>query len=292
MRPVLLLTAISATTVCSLADEPAAPPAPLLPSPGYAFPDGEESQITVEIRTATASLNQLRDLQPEADRVTTPLSTPLELSDLQEDQLPASGIQLIAAQAMKEYQQTTWVCLLKDPQVAALLTTLRQDARSNILMAPKITLFNRQTATVADVVQRPVANLGIQSTEPAAEQVEVQTAEQGFKFLLRCRTLPDRGVRVDCRAVVSDFTADPAPFAAAASRQPRFAVSKCDVEVSANIPEGQTLAVWGMKRPDDRHQRAVPGRSRMHQLLSSKQIEVVSDQTLVLLIKPVIVSGK
>ena len=70
--------------------------------------------------------------------------------------------------------------------VQRLLETLQKDKRSNLLAAPKVTLFNGQSATVADAVQRPfVVAVTTVGDEVRAAQPHIRVVECGRIVRLR-----------------------------------------------------------------------------------------------------------
>ena len=79
---------------------------------------------------------------------------------------------------------------------------------------------------------------------------QIRVLENGSQILIRCRTLPEhQGVRVDFRARFSSLndvnTLDAGPPNTSV-QVPR--VRAQDVEVSANVPPGQSLAIWGLRK--------------------------------------------
>lgn len=274
MRLLLLPAVALIFPVQLVAQEPVPAQRPLLADPGHAFPD-DERQITVELRAATATAAMLQQFQDGAQRSITAITPQLQLTEVSDDKVSENGIQLVSARTVREYPQTTWIRLLNDADVKQLLERLQQDERTNILMAPKVTIFNRQTANISDVVTRPKAPATATSTDEDTDIVE-----NGFNFLVRCRVLPENGVRVDCRTRFAESNS--------AATSP---VHKTTLELSANIPEGQTLAVWGMRDVHGGVPRVLRGRSSLGRLFKGDQRVFAEPRIMVLLLTPRIIDA-
>ncbi|MEQ9407027.1 MAG: hypothetical protein RIK87_04845 [Fuerstiella sp.] len=187
--------------VCQLPPESATPnqPTQALPVAGHAFPDGEAPQISFEIRFVSATAEMARRLEQAALVRSAPQAPELTLADVSADELTqAGGIRLVSSTSVVTQQQPVFVERLSDDNVRQWMQIVQTDARSNILMAPKVTLFNRQTAQIDDTTSRPFV-VGVKPTGEAYSP-QIQTFDDGTQLTLRGIVQANDSVRVDLRA--------------------------------------------------------------------------------------------
>ena len=128
----------------------------------------------------------------EAD-VATPSRTQFEsLSDSNEPILQASAI-------VEEFIPVR-VAVLTEAQVAHFIRMAQSDARSNIMYAPKVTVFNGQRATVSDIVQRPFV-IGLQKNENAELQPKIKVIDDGRKLTFRT-VISDEGSEINLKGLI------------------------------------------------------------------------------------------
>lgn len=73
---------------------------------------------------------------------------------------------------------------ITEDQLRQVVRSLLGDRRGNIMMAPKVTVFNGQSATIADVAQRPFVT-NVEPQEDGSLKPMVEVFESGLKVMLR-----------------------------------------------------------------------------------------------------------
>jgi general secretion pathway protein D len=84
--------------------------------------------------------------------------------------------------------------ILSDIEAFFLIQAAQGDTRSNVLQAPKVTLFNGQTAFVADTAQRPfvISVIPVVGDFAAAQQPVVVVLSEGTSMSVQAVVSPDR----------------------------------------------------------------------------------------------------
>lgn len=106
-------------------------------------------------------------------------STPVQLENLSDSKEP-----VIQSSAIIEEYFPVRVTTLSENQVRQFIRATQSDARSNIVFAPKVTLFNGQRATISDLVQRPFV-IGLKKQEDEQLQPRIKTIDEGRNLTLR-----------------------------------------------------------------------------------------------------------
>lgn len=136
--------------------------------------------------------------------------------------------------------------ILDESAAARLLTEAQGDARSNVLQAPKITLYNGQSSRVEDLAKRPfvvaVRQVGEDSHEPLIRVVEV-----GSKLRLRPKLARNGSVEIDFGLTMSDVRSVET-FDLPTSRPPKITVQVPEVatiriESTVSMKVDQTLVI-------------------------------------------------
>jgi hypothetical protein len=83
-----------------------------------------------------------------------------------------------------------------EPELTQLVRTVAADRNGNIMLAPKVTLFDGQTAFIADQVQRPFVT-GVDPTADGRLQPIVSVVDEGLGFVLTPKTGDDDTVSLD-----------------------------------------------------------------------------------------------
>jgi Flp pilus assembly secretin CpaC len=207
----------------------------------------KRDQIAVEVwfisgTSELAKRLQGRDLIRTAEAPKAPVSPLIADAELAK----ANGIQLVSATRVVQEKQPVFVRRINDSQVAELIKMAQQDERANVLMAPKVTLFDGQDAKIADTTTRPFV-VGLQKQDGKLEPV-IQTESEGITLNLRAKTKPD-AVRLDLAIEMSDITGvrtRPAGPEGAMIQVPT--VAKSNVSACAMVPTGGTLVISGFER--------------------------------------------
>lgn len=198
------------------------------------------------------------------------LSTPQELSDL----LPTAGGEVIAAAPLPLTAQGSasaesgaalraaafhvlqmsvpaFVRVLQPSETARLTKQAQADPRSNLLAAPKITMFDGMTATVSDLAERPFVT-GLQSLPNGQFQPQVTLQPEGLSLQLhaeageapgqtRLRVRYRRSELLDVEMLKFRSTSGEV-----AVQSPQ--VSESVVDSSAALAAGQTLLLAPLRR--------------------------------------------
>lgn len=213
------------------------------------FVDVDAPQITIEVRFVTASPTVFEQLKQQDLIRTEQPSTEATLPNSSDEELAQhGGIQLVSATTVIERRQPVFVRSLTEPQMKQFLQIAQGDEDSNVMFAPKVTVFDQQEATIQDTVQRPFV-VGL--TKAGAEyQPQIETVDDGIKVALRA-TVKSSDVRLDLAIRMSDIqhvmTSNAGPEGTAIQVP---SVKATAIELSALLEEGKTLAIYGL--PNDR----------------------------------------
>ena len=183
--------------------------------------------------------------------------------------------------------------ILSDIEAYFIIQAAQGDARSNILQAPKVTLFNGQLATVTDTTQRPfvVSVVPVVGDFAAAQQPVIIVLSEGTQMTIQAVVSDDRKyVRLTVSPFfsqigeVQEFTFEGSTTSSSASsaqddnddgtpndssrddrivrsgttvQQPTFSVIQVNTTVS--VPDGGTVLLGGIKRlSEGRNEFGVP----------------------------------
>ncbi|EMI40840.1 membrane protein containing Peptidase M56, BlaR1 domain protein [Rhodopirellula sp. SWK7] len=93
-------------------------------------------------------------------------------------------------------------------QSERLISQMQADSRSNIMHAPKVTVFNGQCAMIADMVQRPFVTdvFEVVGDDASAMQPKISVFEDGWKVLLKPTVTVDENVNL--RMVITHASVD------------------------------------------------------------------------------------
>ncbi|QDT45240.1 Regulatory protein BlaR1 [Gimesia alba] len=138
-------------------------------------------QISIEVRFALlsadiAARSNITWNELEADVAPSLQSQFENLSDSKEPVVQSSAI-------VEEYFPVRVAALTKS-QEEQFFRAAQSDSRSNIVFAPKVTLFNGQRATISDLVQRPFV-IGLKKQENDQLQPRIKTIDEGRNLTLR-----------------------------------------------------------------------------------------------------------
>ncbi|MEZ5941671.1 MAG: M56 family metallopeptidase [Planctomycetaceae bacterium] len=144
-------------------------------------------QVCVEMRIATSGINIVEELGLSWDRI---VSQPLSRDEQKTEQPAASDRPQASGVSSVEKQVPMLIRMLDDGEMRRFMTNAQSDVQANIMMAPKVTLFNGQTATIWSGVQRPfVTGLGPAPDGTIKPQLEI--ISEGFQVDLQTVINPE-----------------------------------------------------------------------------------------------------
>ncbi|MEM7317100.1 MAG: hypothetical protein AAF497_28535, partial [Planctomycetota bacterium] len=118
---------------------------------------------------------------------------------------PGNGSTFSKAAHTVERHLPVLFAMTSPQRTKAMLKQVSSRAHTNVLQAPRVTLFNGQTAEVADIVQKPfVIGLHKPDDKSPETQAKVRVIEEGFRLTLRAIQLED-SVWLDCHAKFSSL---------------------------------------------------------------------------------------
>ncbi len=176
-----------------------------------------------------------------------------------------------------------------DQQMRSFVLGLENDARANILLAPKVTLFDGQTALISDTIQRPFVTdvQQVAGDNGVAYQPVIKVLWEGTKIQLSPAITPD-GHHMKCRimfAAIKDCKQfRPLRYPDAKDIRIQHPVaSTSSFECSIDIPAGQTLLIGGLF-PGKREYDAE--RSTVSRLLGRPPKKIVREEMTYIAITP------
>jgi beta-lactamase regulating signal transducer with metallopeptidase domain len=185
--------------------------------------DGEPRQITIEARFI---------------QTTTKTASSIEWAQRRIDGLTVRGLgPAIAAR-------------IDQPELADLVRTVTADPRGNILLAPKVTLFDGQTASIADQVQRPFVT-GVDPQANGRMQPVVSIVDEGLSFVLTPKTSDDDSVTLAFKVKASSIgkvSYANLPIRSSNNAAPQFTVQvpateQYEVSSSVKLAAGESVVV-------------------------------------------------
>lgn len=217
-------------------------------------------QITLEFRVISADLELVRDVNWGAQAVLPNSGSPnqpfeklqtelKELSDMAGD--PTNGLRLESHDATVR-SRPALAAKISRLEAAFLIRRIQQDAESNMMFAPKVTLFNGQVASITDEVQRPFVT-GVQpgSGNQTAFQPIIEVVSKGWRFGIRAEVTEDEDVDLLCNLTetkIMDVELANLPFrlknnpsATTTVQVPN--VAKTSVNSSVRLKDGESLLI-------------------------------------------------
>jgi hypothetical protein len=96
------------------------------------------------------------------------------------------------------------LALLDDDEAKLVINAAQDCARTNIISAPKITIFNGESARIEDTTQRPFV-VGIRAVQGGGQQPQIQVIAEGTSIRVRPQLLDDDKVLLDLGLTLSDI---------------------------------------------------------------------------------------
>jgi beta-lactamase regulating signal transducer with metallopeptidase domain len=140
-------------------------------------------QVSIEQRFLTTGLS-LKELLPGAGG--TVLNMPGVIDELSQANDPPAA----ALQAWTQSNTLAFMRLLNPEEAKALCDELQADARSNLLFAPKLTVFDGMSASLLNGVQRPFVT-GMRSCGGTAFEPQISVVSEGIQIQLRTQLAAD-----------------------------------------------------------------------------------------------------
>ncbi|HUY93377.1 MAG TPA: M56 family metallopeptidase [Pirellulales bacterium] len=165
-------------------------------------------------------------------------------ADDDREELP-SGIShdmpVVRAKAVVEDYLPIAVASLNEKQAKALL-----DRVTNLLQAPKVTLFNGQRAIVLDQTQTPFV-VGIQERQSGAQDPKIAVIDEGIKLNLRTILSPDAArVQLEARIELSKIKRVGTVSTMLNGKPTKIQiprVKRCRIDVSSEVDDGHSLLI-------------------------------------------------
>jgi hypothetical protein len=153
---------------------------------------------------------------------------------------------VVRAEASVDEYLPLVVSTLNEQQHTKLLNLAYGERHSNVLNAPKVTIFNGMEATIADCSQRPFV-VGVFERAPGVTQPKVVVLEEGTKIKIHAVVGRDRkqvhiAASLDMRSV-GDVTTASTSFRGAPVTIQVPSVNRRTIDVAGDIESGQTLLV-------------------------------------------------
>jgi hypothetical protein len=135
---------------------------------------------------------------------------------------------------------------LNREQLVQFINAAQRDRRTNIMFAPKMTVWNATSALLSSQLRQPFV-VGVHHSETGERQPQVKIAHEGLKFKLRpTRSVDGRSIRlaggIEISRIVDVVTVTTTMADGPATLQfPR--VSRCRINLASDVPIGETLLV-------------------------------------------------
>jgi type II secretory pathway component GspD/PulD (secretin) len=198
------------------------------------------TQITVETRF----LNSNRDLVSELGVSWQFLEA---FSAERENDFPSPGHDggpVVHAESRVDEYLPLVVSTLNAEQTAKLLVIAQGDPRSNVLNAPKVTIFNGMDATISACSQRPFV-VGVFQRTAGATEPKIVVLEEGTKIKVRAVQGKNKvrlQASLEMKSLGDVSTASTSYRGAQVSIQVPSVKRRC-IDVGADLEDGQTLLV-------------------------------------------------
>ncbi|MCO6455891.1 MAG: hypothetical protein J5I93_11390 [Pirellulaceae bacterium] len=206
-------------------------------------------QVTIETRIATTKSNVMEAIGIAWDRIESIVPpSRADLDDVARNVAAEDVAHSPTASAVSsvEHYAPVMVSVLTEPQTRRFISTAQADARSNIMSAPKVTLFNGQQAGIFSGVQRPFVT-GIKRGPDGSLTPAVKIVDEGFQLLLHPELTQDHS-EIDLAADLElSSVKEVQNFSTRMLDQEATiqvpSVSRVRVATTARIGNGQTLAL-------------------------------------------------
>ncbi len=165
------------------------------------------------------------------------------------------GTRVARAQLLIERDLPVRFRIVDEELGAKLLDRWQAHARTNILQAPKVTVFNGQTVLVSDTSQKPFV-VGIKEVGPEEHQPQIRIFSEGTTLQLRPVTDQSGSVHLDFAITYSEVRGvDVVSFVRTAGQPPTSTIQVPEIatartEGGAMLKQGQWLLLGGLDCKD------------------------------------------
>lgn len=212
----------------------------------------------------------------------------LALADATEDaQERVDGIQLVSSSTVVHRPLPVYLSTITEDMTIELLGQAQSSPRSNILFAPKVTMWDGQISEIRDTTVRPYV-AGFKGTKDESEP-QIEEIEDGMHLVVRPHIQADGSIRLNLavrfsKVVDIETTGDE-------NSQKRVQVPevhKSEIKLSADVKAGHTLVIGGATSP----RRDVLSNGTWGWLTgSNKQPGKMERASMILLLTPRVVSS-
>lgn len=236
------------------------------------------AQVSIEVRYLSISPKLLAEIGLKPDLIVPAAPAKRETPKFSEPAVTDddSSIQLVSATTFIETKIPVSVQSLTDAQLKRLIETAQGDRRTNVMLAPKVTLFDGQAGEVRDVSERPFV-VDVDRTRKTV----VESIAEGTQLAVRPR-LKSQGIALDLQIQFSNIV-DVQAVAKNSDQQIQVpTVKSTRIELSAMVGDGKSLVLWSDPLPAE---PTAPAKKNLPGLLK-KKVPEAEPTSLVLLITP------
>ena len=278
MRSLLILLALTASVHAQ-----SSPPA------SGASPTDDAPQIQIEVRFLSGPPEMFADLKAVEHVRRAARDEKMDLPDVSDLSLEQSGgVQLVSARTTVEQRQPVAMRTLTDDAFRSLVRASQDSAEANVLFAPKVVVFDGQEAEMRDTTLRPFV-VGFTPDDAAAEP-QVETVSEGTQMGIRARVRGE-AVRLDVALRLSQIdnvrTSELVPGMPAIQIP---SVASSEIQLSALVPQGETLAVCGFQTSPETTNAAPPVLQKVPYVARLFKSRSAEHQELVILLTPRLVT--
>lgn len=234
------------------------------------------AQVSIEVRYLSISPKLLAEIGLKPNLIVPAAPVKPETPKFSESVATEgdSPIQLISATTVVETKIPVAVQALNDTQLKRLIEAAQGDRRTSFISAPKVTLFDGQTAEVRDASERPF----VVDVDRNRKTI-IQSIAEGTQLAIRPR-LQNQGIALDLQV---QFAAVVDVHTISKNSDQRIqvpTVKSTRIELSAMVGDGKSLVLWSDPLTAE---PATPAKKNASGLLKKKTPEA-EPASLVLLI--------
>lgn len=228
--------------------------------------DGLE-QLQIETRLITGSLAAAETISADWKTLDAG-ATDSEFKSLPDDQSEPgredSGTATAAirgrVESVVEKHHPALLALVEPEQVKTIISEAQAHTRTNLIQAPKVTLFNGQSATVEDCIQRPFVVAMKRTAEGTAPVVRI--VREGFSLNVRPKLSGQQNVRLDLTLNLSEIrNVETATLLGGKNQKsmtvqvPEVASTKIRSVVDMKLGQTMLINVLATRRPNSKEQQ-------------------------------------
>lgn len=139
---------------------------------------------------------------------------------------------------------------IDDPMLTRLVRTVSSDCQGNIMLGPKVTLFDGQTACIRDQIQRPFVT-GVDSKPEGNLEPIVSVVDEGLNLVLTLTTAEDGNIDCDFKVkatCISKVSYANLPIRLSSNSDPQVTVQvpateQYEVSFSAKLSSGESIVL-------------------------------------------------